>query len=149
MLFLGYLTISWNKKDGRSAFKLKTSGAPRTVGDPLIGPCNPDPIRAVWGSRLAQRIFPRFAPMSPGFDSRSRHLCAFGFQSKLASVGFPRVLRFSLLHLKLGFLDKSVSGVSWRRPLNLMPMHYWDLPGFSPNVININIKYKYKYKYFA
>ena len=75
--------------------------------------------------------------MSPGFDSRSRHLCAFGFQSKLASVGFLRVLRFSLLHLKLGFLDKSVSGISWRRPLNLMPLHYWDLPGLSPNVINI------------
>ena len=30
--------------------------------------------------------------------------------------------------------------VSWRHPLNLMRMHYWDLPDFPPNVIN---KYKY------
>ena len=36
-------------------------------------------------------------------------ICPFGFQSILASAGFLRVLRFSLLHLKLDFLDKSVS----------------------------------------
>ena len=47
--------------------------------------------------------------------SRFRHLYAFGFQSKLASLGFPRVLRFSLLHLKLRFFHKSVPCV-WRRP---------------------------------
>ena len=41
-----------------------------------------------WGSRLAQRIFLRFTPMSPGFDPQFRHLCAFDCQSKLASVGF-------------------------------------------------------------
>ena len=42
----------------------------------------------VCGSRLAQRIFPSFAPMSPGFDPRPRYLYALGFQSKLASAGF-------------------------------------------------------------
>ena len=75
-----------------------------------------------WGSRLAYRIFHRFVPTSPGFDSRFQHLCAFSFQFKLVCVGFPRVLRFSFLHLKLDLLNKSVSGVSWRRPLNLIPM---------------------------
>ena len=52
---------------------------------------------------------------------------------------FPRVLRFSLLHLKLGFLNKSVSVCFLKCPLNLMPMHYWVLPGFPPNVINKNL----------
>ena len=42
------------------------------------------------GKQVTQRIFLRFALMSPGFDSPSRHLCACGFQSKLASVGFSR-----------------------------------------------------------
>ena len=30
---------------GGNAFPLKTSGAPRTVGDSRTGPCNPDPTR--------------------------------------------------------------------------------------------------------
>ena len=43
--------------------------------------------------RLAQRIFPCFAPMSTGFDSQSQLLCAFGFQFILrffsGDSGFP------------------------------------------------------------
>ena len=59
----------------------------------------------IWGSRLGQRIFPRFAPMSPGFDLRSRHLCALGFQSKLSSAGFYLGTPAFLLHLKLDQKD--------------------------------------------
>ena len=60
-----------------------------------------EPIVLSWGSRLAQRIIPRVAPMSPGFDSRPRHLCALGFQSELASAGFSPGTPVFLLHLKL------------------------------------------------
>ena len=46
-----------------------------------------------------------FAPMSPGCDPRSRHLCAFGVQFKLASglasAGFSPGTQVFLLHLKL------------------------------------------------
>ena len=51
----------------------------------------------------------RYAPMGPGSIPSPGAVCAFGFQSILASAGFLRVLGFSLLHLKLDFLNKSVS----------------------------------------
>ena len=51
----------------------------------------------------------RYAPMDPGLIPSAGAVCAFGFQSILASAGFLRVLRFSLLHLKLDFLNKSFS----------------------------------------
>ena len=57
------------------------------------------------GSKLAKRIFLLFPPMSPGFDPRSRHLCALGFQSKLASTGFSSGTPVFLLHLKLDQKD--------------------------------------------
>ena len=49
----------------------------------------------------------RYAPMGPGLILGA--VCAFGFQFILVSADFLRVLRFSLLHLKLNFLNKSVS----------------------------------------
>ena len=52
-----------------------------------------------------------------------------------AFIGFSW-LWFSLLHVKLGFLDRSVSGVSWKHLLNLIGLHYWVLPGFPRNVID-------------
>ena len=45
---------------------------------------------------------PCFAPMSPRFDSRSQHLRALGFQSKLVSVGFPWVPPVFLLAPETG-----------------------------------------------
>ena len=51
----------------------------------------------------------RYAPMSLGSIPSPGAIGAFGFQSILAAAGFRRVLRFSLLHLKLDFLNKSVS----------------------------------------
>ena len=54
---------------------------------------------------------PYFAPMIPGFDYRSRHLCAFDFQSKLATWFSPGAPVFPLA-FKSRLLDKSVSGVS-------------------------------------
>ena len=51
----------------------------------------------------------RYAPMGPGSIPSPGSICAFGFQSILASAGLLRVLRFSLLHLKPDFLNKSVS----------------------------------------
>ena len=58
-----------------------------------------------WGSGEAQRIFPRFAPMSPWFDSQSRHLCALGLQSKLAFAGFSLSTPVFLPHPKLDQKD--------------------------------------------
>ena len=46
-----------------------------------------------------------FAPMSPGFDPRSWHLNALGFQSKLASAGFSPGSLVFCLHLKLDQTD--------------------------------------------
>ena len=51
----------------------------------------------------------RYAPMGPDSIPSPGAVCAFGFQSILASIGFLQVLWFSLLHLKLDFLNKSVS----------------------------------------
>ena len=51
----------------------------------------------------------RYAPIDPGSIPSPGAICAFGFQSILASAGFLRVRRFSLLHLKLDFLNNAVS----------------------------------------
>ena len=73
----------------------------------------------------------RYAPMGPGSIPSPGAVCAFGFQSILASAGFLRVLRFSLLHLKLDFLNKSVSKHFLEASLKFNAfLHYWDLPGF-------------------
>ena len=64
----------------------------------------------------------RYAPMGSGSIPSPGPICAFGFQSILASAGFFRVLRFSLLHLKLDFLNKSVSK-HYIDPLNLTHLH--------------------------
>ena len=46
-----------------------------------------------------------FAPMSSGFNPRSWHLCALGFQSKLAFPGISPATPVYLLHLKLDQTD--------------------------------------------
>ena len=51
----------------------------------------------------------RYAPMGPGSIPSPGAIFAFGFQFILASAGFLWVLRFSFLHLKLDFWNKSVS----------------------------------------
>ena len=80
----------------------------------------------------------RYAPMGPGSILRPGAVCAFGFQSILASAGFLQVLRFSLLHLKLDFLNKSVSKHHIEASFEFNAFAVWDLPGFLPNVINKN-----------
>ena len=61
---------------------------------------------------------------------------AFGFQSILASAGFLRVLRFSLLHLKLDFLNKSVSKHFMEASLKFNAFALLGFAWFPPNVIN-------------
>ena len=69
-------------------------------------------------SRLAQRTLPLYPGlMSPGFNSRSWHLCVFSFQFELASAGCAFSFQFELasafspgasdflLHLKLSQKD--------------------------------------------
>ena len=64
----------------------------------------------MFGEAGSVAVLPRrYAPMGLGSIPSPGAICAFGFQSILASAGFLRVLRFSLLHLKLDFLNKSVS----------------------------------------
>ncbi len=54
----------------------------------------------------------RCAPLSPGSIPGPGAVRACGFQSILASAGFSPGSPV-LLHLKLGFLNKSVSGIIW------------------------------------
>ena len=77
----------------------------------------------------------RYAPMGPGSIPSPGAVCAFGFQSILASVGFLRVLRFSPLHLKLDFLNKSVSKHFMEVSLNAFAL--LGFACFQPNVINL------------
>ena len=61
--------------------------------------------------------------------------------SVIPSAGFLRVLQFSLLHLKLNFLNKSVSKHFIEVSLKFIAFalgHYWDLSGFPPDVIDEN-----------
>ena len=53
---------------------------------------------------------------------------------------FPWFLWFSLLHLKLGFFDNSVSGYCMEVSLKFIAYALLDFPGFLPNVRNINKK---------
>ncbi len=46
-------------------------------------------------------------PLSTGSIPGPGAVCPFGFQSKLASAGFSPGIPVFLLHLKLGFLDRS------------------------------------------
>ena len=63
------------------------------------------------GKQVSVAVLPqRCAPLSPGSIPGPGAVRAFGFQSILASAGFSPVF---LLHLKLGFLNKSVSGIIW------------------------------------
>ena len=60
-----------------------------------------------YGEAGSVAVLPRrYAPMGPGSIPSPGAVCAFGFQSILASSGLLRVLRFSVLHIKL---DLSVS----------------------------------------
>ncbi len=54
---------------------------------------------------------PALCTTEPGFGPGS--VRAFGFQSILASAGFSLGSPVFFLHLKLGFLNKSVSGIIW------------------------------------
>ena len=75
----------------------------------------------------------RYAPMGPGSIPSPGAVCALGFQSILASAGFLRVLRFSLLHLKLDFLNRPVSKHFMEASLKFALLGFaW----FPPNVIN-------------
>ena len=84
----------------------------------------------------------RYAPMGPGSIPSPGIICAFGFQSILASAGFLRVLQFSLLHLKLDFLNKSVSGHHIEASLEFNAFALLGFAWFSAK-INKEIK-KYK-----
>ena len=53
----------------------------------------------------------RCGPLSPGSIRGPGIVYPFGFQSKLASIGFSLGTLVFLLHLKLGFLNKSISGI--------------------------------------
>ena len=53
-------------------------------------------------------VYWRYAPMGPDLIPSHGILCAFGYQSMLALVGFPSPVG-TLLHLELVFLNKSVS----------------------------------------
>ncbi len=53
---------------------------------------------------------PRCGPLSPGSIPSPGAVCPFGFQSKLESAGFSPDTPVFLLHMKLGFLNKSISG---------------------------------------
>ena len=56
--------------------------------------------------RNIEITYSRYAPMGSGSIHSPGAVCVFGFQSILTSAGFLRVLRFSLQHLKLDFLNK-------------------------------------------
>ena len=78
----------------------------------------------------------RYAPMARVRFPVLAPYCAFGFQSILASAGFLRVLRFSLLHLKLDFLNKSVSMHFMEASLKFNAFALLGFAWFPPNVIN-------------
>ncbi len=52
----------------------------------------------------------RSGPLILGLIPGPGSVCPFGFQSKLASAGFSPGIPVFLLHLKLGFVNKSISG---------------------------------------
>ncbi len=54
-------------------------------------------------------LFPRCEPLSPGSIPGTGIACPFGFQSKLASAGFPPGTLVFLLHLKLHFFSLFLS----------------------------------------
>ncbi len=68
---------------------------------------------ALGGSRWRSGSSPALCTTEPGFDPRSHRCTCIGFQSILASAGFYLGSSVFLLHLKLGFLNKSVSGIIW------------------------------------
>ena len=75
----------------------------------------------------------------PGFKSQSRrHMCIWFPVHTLTSAGFLRVLRFSLLHLKLEFLNKSFSKHYTEASLEFNAFALLRFAWFQPNVINKN-----------
>ena len=78
----------------------------------------------------------RYAPMGPGSIPSPGAVCACGFQSILASAGFLRDLRFPLLHLKLDFLNKSVSKHFMEASLKFNAFALLEFAWFPPNAIN-------------
>ncbi len=76
------------------------------------------------GKQVGVAVLPqRCAPLSPGSIPGPGAVRAFGFQSILASTGFSPGSPVFLLHLKLGFLNKSVSGIIWSYSVSLSA--YW------------------------
>ncbi len=71
-------------------------------------------IHLQWGNRWRSGSSPTLCTTECGFNPSSGAVCAFGFQSILASAGFSPDSPVFLLHLKLGFLNRSISGnVVW------------------------------------
>ena len=93
-------------------------------------------ILGIWEADSVAVLPRRYAPMGPGSIPSPGAVCAFGFQSILASAGFLRVLRFSLLHLKLDFLNKSVSKHFMEASLKFNAFALLGFAWFPPNVIN-------------
>ena len=98
-----------------SNFPSRYQGVPFSIASSRGPPLPPsrhqrDPNFQNFGEAGTVSVLPRrYAPMGPGSIPSPGAVCAFGFQSILASAGFLRVLLFSLLHIKLDFLNKSVS----------------------------------------
>ena len=91
--------------------------------------------------QVALAVLPRrYAPMGPGSIPSPGTVCAFGFQSILTSAGFLWILWFSLLHLKLDFLNKSVSKHHIEVSLEFNAFALSGFAWFSGEC------YKYKYK---
>ena len=89
------------------------------------------------GDAVSVAVLPRrYAPKDPGSIPSAGAVCAFGFQSILASAGFLRVLRFSLLHLNLDFLNKSVSKHHKEASLEFNAFALLEFVWFPLNVIN-------------
>ncbi len=67
-----------------------------------------------WGEAGGVAVLPRrCAPLGPGSIPGPAAVRAFGFQSILASAGFSPGSLVFLLHLKLDYLNKSISGIIW------------------------------------
>ena len=78
----------------------------------------------------------RYSPMGPGSIPSPGAVCTFGFQSIFASTGFLWVFQFFLQHLKLDFLNKSVSKHFMEVPLKFNAFALLGFAWFLPNVIN-------------
>ena len=90
-------------------------------------------VRHIYG--IIRHMQGLYSPMGPGSIHSPGAICASGFQSILASAGLLRVLRFSLLHLKLDFLNKSVSKHFMEASLKFDAFAQLGFAWLPPNVI--------------